>query len=215
MYVKFKLSRIQCVCQCWLLNVNQRKKQALETREKLISVGIDLFGSQGYSSTSAEQIVSAAKVTRGALYHHFNGGKLGLFEAVVERMQQRLVHELRENASLVKSEWGSIRSVFSAFFEFALNTEYRVIALQDAPSILGVERWREIEYDYSVAFIVRALESLMKNGVINDVSIEPIASLIFGASCEAALLIAASDNKIDATQEALDALELLMSGLKK
>ena len=195
--------------------MSERKKRAEQTRQRLIDVGMRLFGTQGYSSTSAEQIVGEANVSRGALYHHFKNGKLGLFDAVAETILVKLVSSLQENIEDTKPQWKAVRSMFNAFFEAALTDEHRIIALQDAPSVLGAERWRELEYLYSVSFIKMSLQQLINEGVIRPVSVEHIAALIFGASCEATLLIAASDDRRQATEEALDALEQLMAGLRR
>jgi len=194
--------------------MNERKKQAQATRTKLIEVGITLFGTQGYSATSAEQIVSAAKVSRGALYHHFDGGKLGLFEAVAAKVLAKLVLSLEQAIAGTKPEWGTIRLMFDTFFEAALTNEYRIIALQDAPSVLGAKRWRELEYSYSVSFIRESLQRLIDEKTIRVVPVEYFSALIFGASCEAALLIAASDNPKKAREKTLDALEQLMCSLR-
>ena len=39
------------------------------------------FGSKGYAQTSVDEIAAAARVTKGAVYHHF-AGKEALFRAV-------------------------------------------------------------------------------------------------------------------------------------
>jgi AcrR family transcriptional regulator len=50
------------------------------TQAALISTARRLFAERGYSGVGTEEIVRAAGVTRGALYHHFDG-KAGLYVA--------------------------------------------------------------------------------------------------------------------------------------
>ena len=50
------------------------------TRAALIDAARGLFTARGYAGVSAEEIVAAAGVSRGALYHHFED-KRGLFRA--------------------------------------------------------------------------------------------------------------------------------------
>ena len=52
------------------------------TRARLIEAGRELFAARGYDAVGTEDLVAAAGVTRGALYHHFDG-KRGLFAAVL------------------------------------------------------------------------------------------------------------------------------------
>ena len=53
------------------------------TRAGLVAAGRRLFAERGYAEVTAEEIVAAAGLTRGALRHHF-GDKRGLFETIFE-----------------------------------------------------------------------------------------------------------------------------------
>ncbi|WP_280297826.1 TetR/AcrR family transcriptional regulator [Nocardia neocaledoniensis] len=67
----------------------QRRSQedrSRTTRAALERAGRDLFAERGFAGTSAEQLVAAAGVTRGALHHHY-GDKRGLFLAVLEQVE--------------------------------------------------------------------------------------------------------------------------------
>ena len=63
--------------------------QAHATKVKLERAARSLFAARGFSEVSAEELVARAGVTRGALYHHYNG-KEGLFEAVVETVMKEV-----------------------------------------------------------------------------------------------------------------------------
>ena len=43
-----------------------------EARDRIVAAATELFGRQGYEATSTRQIVEAAQVTKGALYHWFS-----------------------------------------------------------------------------------------------------------------------------------------------
>src|SRR3954471_10462441 len=66
-----------------------RKTQAERTestREALLVAARQLFTERGYEHVGTEEIVRAAGVTRGALYHHY-GDKASLLEAVYNRIE--------------------------------------------------------------------------------------------------------------------------------
>jgi AcrR family transcriptional regulator len=54
--------------------------RAVSIPEKLMSVSVRLFAEQGYAQTSVQQIVDAAGVTKGALYHYFTSKDDLLFD---------------------------------------------------------------------------------------------------------------------------------------
>ena len=68
------------------ISTSKRAAQGRATREQLIEVATRLFAERGYEDTSIEAVLSAAGVSRGALYHHF-AGKDALFEAVVDSVE--------------------------------------------------------------------------------------------------------------------------------
>src|ERR1700694_6081611 len=71
--------------------------QSEATRAALIGAARELFAARGYAAVATEEIVRAAGVTRGALYHHF-AGKIELFEAVYEDVERGLVEQIAASA---------------------------------------------------------------------------------------------------------------------
>ena len=115
------------------------------TRAALVAAARPLFGQRGYAGVGTEEIVRAAGVTRGALYHHFEG-KEGLFIAVFEAVEQELLDQIaaRVAADAVASPLGALETGLAVMLDTAVDTELAQIVLIDAPSVLGWERWREI-----------------------------------------------------------------------
>ncbi len=82
----------------------QDKKQRISNVERtkvmrlsLLTVARQLFVAHGYAETSTPQIVKAAQVTRGALYHHFED-KLALFRAVIEQEADNVAEAIKLSA---------------------------------------------------------------------------------------------------------------------
>lgn len=60
------------------------KEEAAATRDRILDAAEQLFSEQGVSRTTLQHIATAAGVTRGAIYWHFDD-KGALFDAMMER----------------------------------------------------------------------------------------------------------------------------------
>ncbi len=91
--------------------VRKTKQEALETRHRLLDAAEQLFHERGVSRTSLQDIATAAGVTRGAVYWHFQD-KVELFTAMMDRATMPLEEGLlpREGAdvppTLADLRWG-------------------------------------------------------------------------------------------------------------
>ena len=75
------------------------KEKALETRGRILDAAEDIFYEKGLAGTSLSDIASRAKVTRGAIYWHFEN-KTDLFDAMCERVfspAAKLLEEMAES----------------------------------------------------------------------------------------------------------------------
>src|SRR3954451_9417910 len=78
---------------------NKHVERSERTRARLIEAARELFAGRGYANVSVEEIVRAAGVTRGALYHQFPGGKEDLFAAVFDKVEEKLMAGIAETLS--------------------------------------------------------------------------------------------------------------------
>ncbi len=116
------------------------------TRLALISAARQLFVEKGYADTATPDIVAAAGVTRGALYHHFEDKK-ALFRAVIERESMAVASDIDRGAASAATPRDALVSGASAYFA-AMAVEGRArLMLLEAPAVLGVERTAEIDRD--------------------------------------------------------------------
>jgi AcrR family transcriptional regulator len=196
------------------MNVKMRKaEQAEATRGALLAAARELFTQPGYAAVATEEIVQRAGVTRGALYHHF-AGKRDLFKAVFEQLEQETAEKIATAALTQTDTWQQQLTATQAFLDCCLDPAVQRIALVDAPSVLGLETWREIESIYGLALVRAGLEAAVEAGLIERQPVEPLAHLILGALIEAGLMIAYADDVEKARTEVGAAVERLLTGLR-
>ena len=183
------------------------------TRGALMTAARRLFAEHGYDEVSAEQIVRAAGVTRGALYHHF-GGKAELLDAVYDQLEREMTERIARVVlgSELESPMEAMRAGISAFLEECAQPEVRQIVLTDAPAVLGWERWREIAAANGLGLIEASLSAAIEAGELRPLPVRPTAHLLLGALDEAAMLSARSENAADRAEAAV-VLGALLDGL--
>ena len=94
-----------------MMFLSRRDEQSNATRDALITAATELFGSDGYHGTGVEDIARAARVTRGALYHHFDD-KRSLFDAVVVALQTEVAVFVESKARQQDDKWIRERSIW-------------------------------------------------------------------------------------------------------
>ncbi len=160
------------------------------TRSALVAVARALFAERGYADVGTEEIVRSAGVTRGALYHHF-AGKKELFQAVYEDVERQLVERISESAiSSASDPLQALHAGAQAFLDACEDPAVQRIALLDAPSVLGWERWREIGLEHGFGLVQGTVQAAMDAGLIESQPVRPLAHLLLGAIDEGAMLVA-------------------------
>jgi AcrR family transcriptional regulator len=195
--------------------MNQTKAaHALATRLRLEQVARTLFAERGFAGVSAEELVAKAEVTRGALYHHYDG-KEGLFEAVVETVMREMHARLASEAAGAPDPLRALERGAAVFLKLCLEPGAQRILLVDAPAVLGWAKWREIDARYGLGLVKQALAAAMKAGLAPREDVDVVAHLLLGALTEAAMLIARSANPQKSRKAAERALRAVFDSLRR
>jgi AcrR family transcriptional regulator len=188
-----------------------RAEQVAQTRAALVTAGRRLFGTRGFAATSVEDIAREARVTTGALYHHFPT-KAAVFESVFEQVHADLMEASLQAAQQATDAIGLLTAGFGAFLDAVLEPEVQRIVITDAPAVLGLARFTELDERYAFAATVAALEAANEAGALHVADPPTLARLLFGALTRAGLLIASSAEP-KATRDAVAAtLRAIISG---
>ncbi|MBF6242513.1 MULTISPECIES: TetR/AcrR family transcriptional regulator [Nocardia] len=185
------------------------------TRASLESVGRRLFAERGYSAVSAEEIVAAAGVTRGALHHHY-GDKRGLFIAVLEQLEADNTEEIRHAIDTLPDPTDLLAAMATGLHTFLMisrRPETVRIAMSDGPAVLGWQGWREMEARHGLGLITNQLELAVESGLAPAVPVRTLAQLILAAITEAGMIVAHADDPDAAGAEAEQCILMMLGGL--
>ena len=192
----------------------RRAEQAEGTRAALIDAARPLFAERGYADVGTEQIVAAARVTRGALYYHFED-KRDLFRAVFAAVDQELVEGVARVALAEADEWRRLLAGCEAFLDACIDPALQRIVFLDAPSVLGWREWHEAgEAATALGVIEFGLQAATDAGVISVGNVAAFAHLVLGALNEAGMFIAHAEDPAQAQADMGGAMRELLDGVR-
>lgn len=193
---------------------SRRAEQSEATRAALLRVARELFAERGYAAVGTEEIVRRARVTRGALYHHFRD-KRDLFRVVHEKLEAEMATTIA--AQLAEGDATDplelLRTGVRTFLEHTTGPLAR-ITLVDAPSVLGWSEWRETDERYGLGLVTGALQGAIDAGVLRAQPVRPLAHLLLAALGEAGMLVANADDPEAMRDEVEPPLLALLDGLR-
>ena len=159
------------------------------TRRDLIAAARKLFTEKSYAETSTPEIVAAAGVTRGALYHHF-ADKQALFQAVVEQEAEEVATEIERAFGPDRHDPRAALAAGSDAYFAAMHVPGRTrLLLLDGPAVLGRAVLDEIDSRHGNRTLREALQAMMASGALKSLPIDALTELLGAAYDRSALAI--------------------------
>jgi AcrR family transcriptional regulator len=198
------------------MNVKRTKhaERSEATRAALIAAARPLFAERGFAGVGTEEVVRAAGVTRGALYHQF-ADKRDLFAAVFEQVEAEVTQRTARAAvaSGASDPLAVLRIGAVGWLEACSAPEVQRIVLLDGPAVLGWELSREIGMRYALGLIENELQAAVDAGSLEPQPVAALAHVLIGALDEAALYVATAEDQDAARAEVGAVLDRLIGSL--
>jgi len=169
------------------------RPEGLTTRDHIVAVARRLFAQDGYQATSTERVLAETGISRGALYHHFEN-KEALFAAVLEAVESDLAAGAAQTIGASTDPVEALRAALGGFLRRASEPEVRSIVLTDAHSVVGWQKWREIEERYGLGLLKMALARISESGHISSSMVDIYAHIILASMIEIAFMISRAED---------------------
>jgi len=193
-------------------SVSRRQEYAAQTRQALVDAASLLFAQQGFRRTSLAKISEQARVTKGALYHHFQD-KEEIFCACYRQQIATLAMSLAA-MEVSPDPWDTMWNRCRAFLAYGREHRSPTISLQEAISVLGWERWRAIDTEYTMGLVNEAVEQVVNQGFFKPLAAGLLSELLYGMLVECSMSIVRATNKRKAFEDAERLLQDMLLGLK-
>lgn len=193
---------------------SRREENVDATREALVDSAVELFTEKGFAAASLDDVARNARVTKGALYHHFPGGKLAIFEAAFESVDADLAQRITASLPANAGPWEVIEAGLDAYLLACSDPVIQRMVFQEGPAALGWERWRELDGCHSRALLRMSLALLLDSGELRPQPLELLTRLMFTTLGEAGLSIADAKDPKAARAETRTLLFDILGGLR-
>jgi AcrR family transcriptional regulator len=136
----------------------------MATRTLLRDTAIAQLTERGYDAFSLVELAQSCNLTRGAVYHHF-ANKEALFLEVVQTLLAAMGQTIELWATRGQGRpfdallWGT-----RGFLEATQLPAYQRIILTDAPAVLGVATWQQLDDEYTTSTLVEVFRELHTPG---------------------------------------------------
>jgi AcrR family transcriptional regulator len=194
------------------MNPSKHDLRSAATRRLLVTTARTMFGERGFAGVGTEEIVRAAGVTRGALYHQFKN-KNELFAAVAEQVEAEIVEMVITGVADATGPVDELRSGMRLFLDACADAAVERIILLDAPAVLGWEAWRDLSSRYGLGLVRGALQAAIDAGAIAPQPIAPLAHALMGSVNECAFYVARAADPVTARRECAAILDRILAGI--
>ncbi|MHB0953876.1 MAG: TetR/AcrR family transcriptional regulator [Allorhizobium sp.] len=181
-----------------------------QTRQALIAAARQLFAEKGYAETATPDIVAAAGVTRGALYHHFDD-KRALFEAVIAAEAEAVAAAIEAESVQTASAREALLKGAKAYFDAMSEPGRTRLLLLDGPAVLGASKVSKIDAEQAEGSLREGLKAYLEEAGCSLKGLDALTILLSAAFDRAALAIEAGGRRI----EYEIAIRTLVDGLVK
>jgi AcrR family transcriptional regulator len=159
---------------------SRREEYAEATYEALLDSASACFFESGFAATSLDHVAQRARVTKGAIYHHF-ASKRDLFLAVLERQQEHSVGSVTQAVDTAADAWLGIVAAIDAFLVTISDPIYQRLCWVEGPTALGFEDWWACGERYEIAVIRRLLDRAAEAGALIVDDLDMLAHVLFGS----------------------------------
>ena len=189
-------------------------ERSAASRAAIVEAARALYAERPFSDVGTSEVVAAAGLTRGALYHQF-GSKTELFAAVLEQVEQEVTDRVGR-VLVAGGDQDALELLLAgagAWLDACAAPDVQRILLIDGPAVLGWERWREIGQRYGLGLTAAALQAAVDTGALPPQPVEALAHVLVGALDEAALYVVRADDPVAARAAVDGVLQRLVRGL--
>lgn len=189
---------------------SRKEANVEETRQALLTAARRHFARHGYSGAEIGRIARDARLTTGAVYHHFSGKK-GLFQAVAEALEAEILAAAANPPG--EDAWARLRNGYEALIDVCAAPAVQRIIFVEAPQVIGPAAWRAIELRYAFGVLRGVLTGLVERQVLRPYPVDLLAQILLALLRETSAEVAKAPRDSKRRAEVSDLVSRLFAAL--
>jgi len=190
---------------------SRREENAEATRIALIQQASILFAKNGFNNTSLSNIAEQARVSKGAVYHHFVS-KEDIFSACYRKQAEEVsaaVGKVKQSDDI----WLDTIKQCKVYLDCAMTDDGIGIPIQEAISILGWTNWRKLDEECTMGLLIQTIDKLKAKELLKPYTTSILVDAIYGILINANMSLVTAKNKKLARNELLLLIQDFMMGV--
>ena len=167
-----------------------------------------------FAQTSLDTIAQAEGLTKGAIYHHFKNNEQ-IFEAVITAVLKDAIQTIEHSMGSSADHTSKAAQAIDSFINLCLSPDYQRIVLQDGPSVLGWEKWKTLEKQYTYPFVEHLVRELQNGRDYSSLTLEITTRLIIACLIEIAFMVMEAESKQETRAKAERFLLNIMNSVRE
>ncbi|MFJ5957306.1 TetR/AcrR family transcriptional regulator [Paenarthrobacter sp. NPDC092416] len=173
------------------VSMNLRERRREQTRNDLITAGLEIISAEGIDATSIDKLAAHAGMSRGTVYAHFEGGREELLQEAYRRVGRELVDEAQKLAHSGSTWRDTVMAYARAMVSLAEDRQLGYFYNVAGPALFGSRLERGEGSSASLAAIHNELLRAQDRGEIDSgVDANETAVLLIGCLREAGIELA-------------------------
>ncbi len=186
------------------------RERSADMRARLIAAARRLFAEEGYAETSTPEIVEAAAVTRGALYHHFTD-KQALFRAVVQAEAEAVADEIEQRTAPTMSALDALRAGARVWLDAMKAPGRTRLLLVVGPAVLGRAEMDALDARHAARTLREGLAAAIAEGNLEPLPLDAMTTILSALFDRVALAVEAGRP----ARDHLAVLDAILDGLER
>jgi len=191
--------------------MGRRNPKGMETRDRIMTVALELFAERGFASVTMDEIAAQAGVTKGAVYYWFaDKDDLGrdLQHDLYERLTAAALAEFNAEGDIV----ANMRFAFEAFLRALGTLGQARFFLRDAWTIPALDEGGRRDQEAAVQLVTGVLAAAVDRGEIVALDPDALARVLLGAWVEATLHVLTTGEREPTVEVVEHLIESLHTG---